>query len=308
MQINTNKILMAIDKINFQGTLIDDGWIENLTYDNGKTNLNACIILSEIIYWYRPTRKRQDNKTVLVKKFAGDMLQKSYKDLGERFGISKRQAQDACIYLRKKNLILIDLRNIEYTDKNGTKRKANNLTYIAPVMENISKITGADRVIEEIIIEEPSENIGITIDKDPITLGCDTPITLGCDTNTETTCTQTFIYNNNKEKKDVVVEIENLKNYMKEQLKENLSSDDMITLIKEAEKVNKNIEYIKEKCEIAEKSSYTNLIGFLVTAIKKDYKLPVQGEPNKKNEFNNFEQHGIKYTNEELEAMIRWKR
>jgi hypothetical protein len=52
----------AIGEINFRGNTIPHYWYNHLTFKNGKPNLNAIVILSEIVYWYRPTSNK-DEKT-----------------------------------------------------------------------------------------------------------------------------------------------------------------------------------------------------------------------------------------------------
>lgn len=62
--------------------------------------------------------------------------------MGDRFGISKRQAKLACDFLREKGLINIEFRTIVVNDK-----KLNNVMYIEPVASELRRITGIDRVI-----------------------------------------------------------------------------------------------------------------------------------------------------------------
>ena len=44
----TKNIVLEMKNLNIEGNVIDNGWIENLRYDNGKPNMNAIMILSEI--------------------------------------------------------------------------------------------------------------------------------------------------------------------------------------------------------------------------------------------------------------------
>lgn len=140
---NTTPTVDGISTIDFTGNVIPTAWYKNnlLKYNNGKLNLNAVIILSEIVYWYRPTIDEDEHSGEIVairKKFDADKLQKSYKALANKFGISKRQAQEACYFLRDKNLITIETRNIlSKTDK----FPINNVTYIEPVVENIKIVS-----------------------------------------------------------------------------------------------------------------------------------------------------------------------
>ncbi|TCO70679.1 replication initiation protein [Marinisporobacter balticus] len=90
---------------------------------------------------------------------------------------------------------------------------------------------------------------------------------------------------------------------LKKVLKENLTQDELEAILNVA---NNNIEKIKEKYEIAKVSKYENLVGFLISAIIKDYKVPLKNEkPKNVNKFNNFEQRSSKYSKEELEKLFR---
>jgi hypothetical protein len=129
------------------GNIIDNGWIEHLKYENGITNLNAVMILSEIVYWYRPIEIR-DEYTGAVKgyrkKFRADKLQKSYDSLAERFGLTKRQVKDACDFLRKRELIFIEFRHV--------KTKAGiipNVMFVEPNIGNLKNITGINRIVND---------------------------------------------------------------------------------------------------------------------------------------------------------------
>ena len=66
--------------------MIPDTWYKVIRYDSGKTNTNACLILSEIVYWYRPKVEKDKNTGQLLpwqKKFDSDLLQKSYQELAD---------------------------------------------------------------------------------------------------------------------------------------------------------------------------------------------------------------------------------
>lgn len=100
--------VIEVGKISFTGNVIPHNWYKTLTYDNGKPNLNAIIILSEIVYWYRPVERKDEASGQLValeRKFHGDILQRSYKSLASQFGMTKRQVADAVKYLEDQGLI-----------------------------------------------------------------------------------------------------------------------------------------------------------------------------------------------------------
>lgn len=90
---------------------------------------------------------------------------------------------------------------------------------------------------------------------------------------------------------------------LKKVLKEDLTYDELEAILNVADN---DIEKIKEKYEISKVSKYENLVGFLISAIIKDYKMPIKNEkPNNKNKFHNFEQRSSKYTKEELERLFK---
>ncbi|PET25965.1 DnaD domain-containing protein [Bacillus cereus] len=132
-----NKVLQ-IGQINFRGNVIDHGWFKTLTLDNGKPNIVAITILGEIVYWYKPTevRSEESSQVQYKQKFKADMLQKSYQQLADSFGFTKRQVKEACNFLKERGLIKIEFRTILV---NGTR--CNNVMYVEPVPEMIQKIS-----------------------------------------------------------------------------------------------------------------------------------------------------------------------
>ncbi|MGL5064256.1 MAG: hypothetical protein ACRC62_30080, partial [Microcoleus sp.] len=111
--------VLEIGKLNFRGNVIPELWFQKLTYDSGRPHLNAIIILSEIVYWYRPTEVRDEisgSLTEVRKKFKADLLQRNYQGFSNKFGFSKKQVQDAFNYLRDKELIYTEMRTIEVGD------------------------------------------------------------------------------------------------------------------------------------------------------------------------------------------------
>ncbi|WP_434577153.1 hypothetical protein [Thermoanaerobacterium thermosaccharolyticum] len=136
-----NKTVEEIGKINFEGNIIPANWYKHITFSSGKPNLNAIIILAEIVYWYRPTIIR-DPATGEIKgyktKFNADKLQRSYQSFADQFGISKRQAQDAIKLLRDLGLITLEFRTITMPTSG---LKLTNVMFIEPVPERIEEIT-----------------------------------------------------------------------------------------------------------------------------------------------------------------------
>ena len=96
--------------------LLPDTWYKTITYDNGKPNFIASIILSEIVYWYKPQVMKNEftGEIVAVKpKFKADLLQRSRRSFENKFGLSEKQVKDALYFLEHKvGVIRRERRNI----------------------------------------------------------------------------------------------------------------------------------------------------------------------------------------------------
>ena len=93
-----NIIVDQVGQVVITGNIVNPNWNYYVTNESGKTNYLAVQILSEIVYWYRPSIK--ENKSTGVpefeKRFKHDKyLQRSYYQLEENYNCSKKQAQDA---------------------------------------------------------------------------------------------------------------------------------------------------------------------------------------------------------------------
>ena len=104
-----NAIVDAVGQINLVGNVVPETWYAAICHKNGKPNMNAIMILSDIVYWYRPKENRNefDGSVSFEKRFTDDeFLQRSYKQLSLKFGISERQAKDAVVFLEKETGII----------------------------------------------------------------------------------------------------------------------------------------------------------------------------------------------------------
>lgn len=110
---------VAVDKMSrlqISGNIIPVTWYKTIRKETGKPNLNAIIILADVVYWYRPSEIRDELTGQLVglkKKFHSDILQRSYQQIAEQFGISKRDATNAVIELEKMGVIRRVFRTLE---------------------------------------------------------------------------------------------------------------------------------------------------------------------------------------------------
>ncbi len=129
----------AMSSLNFEGNIIPIEWLSHIRLPNGKPDLVSIFLLADIIYWYRPTTIRHEISgkiTEYRKKFKSDLLQKSYKDLEDLFGLSRNQIKDALQRLEKINLIKRIFRNI-----NTQGSSLSNVMFIQIFPANIAIIT-----------------------------------------------------------------------------------------------------------------------------------------------------------------------
>jgi hypothetical protein len=135
-----NALVDAISEIAFEGNIIPNSWFKALQWPDGKPDLIAIMILSEIVYWYR-AKEDSDEATgekVRRKRFKAELLQRSYNSFAEQFGLSYCQVRDACHRLQERyGVIRLVVRERVETETG----LYGNVLYIAPVPENIRSIT-----------------------------------------------------------------------------------------------------------------------------------------------------------------------
>lgn len=134
-----NAIVDQNAKLNISGNVIPQMWYRTIIRDSGKPNLTAIIILADIVYWYKPAEIRDENTGLVVavkKKFKADLLQRSYQQISEQFGISKKEATNAVIFLEKLGVVRRVFRTINV---NGLV--VNNVLYLELVVERLKELT-----------------------------------------------------------------------------------------------------------------------------------------------------------------------
>jgi hypothetical protein len=138
--MTTTTVVMQVGQLHFEGNIIPASWFEHLRYQSGKPNTNAIVILSEIVYWYRPVEVR-DERTGKVagyrKKFKSDKLQRSYQSFATQFGFTRKQVRDAIQFLVDEGVINKELRN--FTTEDGTP--LSNVLFLEVVPARLKEIT-----------------------------------------------------------------------------------------------------------------------------------------------------------------------
>ena len=175
---NCFEVIQTIGGMNFQGNIIPLTWFQHICMDNGKPDSIAIMLLSDILYWYRPVLHRDQESgqvTAMKKKFKSDILQKSYQEYADLFGFSKRQIIDAMARLESFGIIRRIFRTI-----NSYTGKIPNVMYLQLYPKVLREITyskgkGADQQQRS-----PDQT-------DPLPLSNEGDIPLNVDTNTETT-------------------------------------------------------------------------------------------------------------------------
>ena len=299
-----NKTVDQVGKINFIGNVIPHTWYKTILRENGKPNVNAIIILSDIVYWYRPKEVRDECSGQLIgfeKKFKADALQRSYEQIAEMFGMTKRQASDAIIDLEKLGVIRRDFRLYDiYGNKLGT------VLYILLNVERLYELTFPDGSEEWI---SPSQNNvkGVTLKRDGgseimqgdfhydvegATLRRD-PYTQNIQKNTNENTSETTTNITDEEQLAVVVKARQLFFDI------NVPEKDIPAIARAA---NYDITKIKKATSLfkSQTTKINNITGWIIRAIENDYE--VKSKP-KKNSFNNFKQHD-NYDMEELERKL----
>ena len=111
-----NIIVDQVGKIGLSGNIIPDAWYKTIISRNGKVNLLAVNILADVVYWYRPSEIRDEitGNITYKKKFRHkDFLQKSYKDICEKFNCSEKQAREALKDLENLGVVTRHFKTVE---------------------------------------------------------------------------------------------------------------------------------------------------------------------------------------------------
>ena len=172
-----NKIVDEVGMINIDGNVIPHAWYSHFKLPSGKPDLNAMIILSEIVYWYRPTTVRDEatgSVTGVKKKFKADLLQRSYDSFANQFGLTKRQVKEAMDRLCDSRVIWREFRTI------NTNIKITNVLFIGintDLLSHVSALHGGTLKSNTLL----RSNVPPSHDK------TSHPPTLECKTNTEIT-------------------------------------------------------------------------------------------------------------------------
>ena len=144
MQMSGNATVDKLYGIEITGNVIPQNWFQTIVNDKGRPMANAIMILGEILYWYRPTEERDERDlkvSRIRKKFSGDTLQMSYRQLEQKFSLTRNQVKAAILVLEKLGVIRRSFRNLVVR---GTK--VNNVMYIHLDPDRLIELTFPEKV------------------------------------------------------------------------------------------------------------------------------------------------------------------
>lgn len=232
-----NETVAKIGELNLEGNIIPHNWYKHITFESGKADLNAIIILSEIVYWYRPTVVKDEATGRVLgtrKKFKSDLLQRSYESFADQFGLTKRQVSEAIKRLEKSGLLERVFRNFV---SNGMK--LSNVLFIKLNADKVKEITVFDRP-SNIIMGEGIQQEG-------------TPHSFECQTNTEITQEITTESITSKPKRYSISETENgatLFKYYEEQFEEHFNKPHPTVTKGQLDEIGKKLDKIMQRLDL----------------------------------------------------------
>lgn len=123
--------------LHISGDVVPPEFFQAIKFENCKPDLLSVLILSNLLYWYRPIKprdERTDHATAWRQKFQGEMLSRTYQEWADIYGATERQARDACHRLQAKGLITIFHKPCS---TGGT------VTYFVPVFKTVHSLLKA---------------------------------------------------------------------------------------------------------------------------------------------------------------------
>ena len=185
--------VFEVGRRDLSGNSIPNHWWGMITLPSGHCDLLAIAILSEIIYWYRPTEIRcpESGETLgFTRKFDGPLYQRSYSSLAAKFKCSVRGVKAACYRLKALGLLDIVVKHGVRTNGGSV---LNNVTYLVPRIDRLDDLAGSAPFGEvhgegdtTVCADQTSAHHGVRLAHTSMSTQC----TPRCATNTEIPCTE----------------------------------------------------------------------------------------------------------------------
>lgn len=141
-----NPAVDQVGRMSIVGNVVPASWFKTILTDSGKPYYLAIMILSDIVYWYRPTEIRDERTGQLLgwkKKFHNDMLQRNYAEYAKLMGESERTIIRAVAQLEQLGVVIRHRKDL--TLQGGMVVR--NVLFLELKPERLYELTFTDRVI-----------------------------------------------------------------------------------------------------------------------------------------------------------------
>ena len=159
-----NQTVDELGQLNISGNITPQIWYKTILTEAGKPYYLAISILSDIVYWYRPTEVRDEASGHVIgwkKRFRDDLLQRNYEKFAEMYGESKKTIVRAIVTLENMGIIKRVFRTIEL--QGGIV--LNNVLYIDLDVRALYAITYPDKADVDKSDERVSTELTTPTDK-----------------------------------------------------------------------------------------------------------------------------------------------
>ena len=287
-----NPIVDAVGSLELTGNLIPEYWYYTIANHKCKPNMNAIMILAEIVYWYRPTKviDETNNKVTYKTKFKDkDFIQKSYQDFMHKFNLSRDQVHSALIFLEELGVIKRHFRNIP-----SSVGMLSNVMFIELMPCELISLTYPLGRSEQKKKENTSSEISTEVmETNQAGLGKNPKTYTKTTTNNSTETTTTSLRDDISS--PVVDEAKEVFRSL------GLSDQDIISIVRAA---GNDIDRCKTALMVLNQQTkeITNVVGWLIKAVTNNYQPISKAQKMKKNSFSNF--HQREYDFDELEKVL----
>jgi len=147
LQLNPISESLKADLSWLTGNITPISWYQHIrtpatpTKPKGSPDAIAVALLSDIMYWYRPTEIRAEGTGQVLgytQKFSADQLQKSYQSYATMFGVSKNKVKESFDLLEDLKLINREFRVVTLPISGLV---LSNVMFIEPILNNVRKIS-----------------------------------------------------------------------------------------------------------------------------------------------------------------------
>lgn len=118
-ELTPDEMMQFMRSYSLKGNVINFCWYKifksepTKKYPNGKVERNAIDLLADIFYWYRPKEERDQKGNIIIKKkFSGDIIQRSYEDIEESIGLTRKESLEAFRVLERYGVAKREFRTV----------------------------------------------------------------------------------------------------------------------------------------------------------------------------------------------------